>query len=220
MFVNGNLIPFSMKIGDAGEAFFVFETDEDVPEEIVTSPLLEATKPGEANEKPQRTGRFGAKEEGAESPTPTLVDTSQEPDFLDLNATGKEESATQPSTPPPPPSVPQPADAPTASEDATHEAEEPSLLSRTVELGKAAVEAVHEVEKAGEDEIKDHGMKEALKHAERSERAKIANDVDTVKNATSSSLLGIPGSPGDDILDSLDAARAKTPEVTYGHGQS
>lgn len=32
-----------MKIGDAGEAFFVFETDEDVPEELITSPLLQAT---------------------------------------------------------------------------------------------------------------------------------------------------------------------------------
>jgi phosphatidate phosphatase PAH1 len=34
-----------MKIGEAGEAFFVFETDEeDVPEDLLTSPLLEATK--------------------------------------------------------------------------------------------------------------------------------------------------------------------------------
>lgn len=33
-----------MKIGEAGEAFFVLETDEDVPDELLTSPLLEATK--------------------------------------------------------------------------------------------------------------------------------------------------------------------------------
>lgn len=33
-----------MKIGEAGEAFFVLETDEDVPEDLLTSPLLEATK--------------------------------------------------------------------------------------------------------------------------------------------------------------------------------
>ncbi|KAF8622140.1 hypothetical protein AX15_007266 [Amanita polypyramis BW_CC] len=39
--VNGNLIPFNMKIGDAGEAFFVFETDDDVPEDLITSPILQ-----------------------------------------------------------------------------------------------------------------------------------------------------------------------------------
>lgn len=39
--VNGREIPFGMKIGDAGEAFFVFETDDDVPEELITSPILD-----------------------------------------------------------------------------------------------------------------------------------------------------------------------------------
>jgi hypothetical protein len=61
-----------MKIGDAGEAFFVFETDADVPDDLITSPLLQPTQPV--------------------SPDPLpLGDTSdeavgQEPDFLDLNA--------------------------------------------------------------------------------------------------------------------------------------
>jgi phosphatidate phosphatase PAH1 len=32
-------MPFNMKIGLAGEAFFVFETDEDVSEELITSPI-------------------------------------------------------------------------------------------------------------------------------------------------------------------------------------
>lgn len=44
MLVNGEPIPFNMKIGEAGEAFFVFETTEEVPEDLLTSPLLEATK--------------------------------------------------------------------------------------------------------------------------------------------------------------------------------
>lgn len=35
-----------MKVGDAGEAFFVFETDHDVPEEFQTSPLLDAYHSG------------------------------------------------------------------------------------------------------------------------------------------------------------------------------
>ncbi|KAG0332692.1 hypothetical protein BG004_001136 [Podila humilis] len=37
--VNGQVIDFSMKVGDAGEAFFVFETEQEVPEEFATSPL-------------------------------------------------------------------------------------------------------------------------------------------------------------------------------------
>lgn len=54
-----------MKIGEAGEAFFVFETDEDVPEELMTSPLLEPVRPGQDSEPSttggRMTGRFGAK---------------------------------------------------------------------------------------------------------------------------------------------------------------
>jgi phosphatidate phosphatase LPIN len=42
--VNGQPIPFDMKIGEAGEAFFVLETEEEVPEDLLTSPILGATK--------------------------------------------------------------------------------------------------------------------------------------------------------------------------------
>ena len=74
-----------MKIGDAGEAFFVFETDEDIPDNIATSPLLEATRPGQSNAaQVQHTGRFGAKEEASRASSQTQ--DIQEPDFLDLNA--------------------------------------------------------------------------------------------------------------------------------------
>jgi phosphatidate phosphatase LPIN len=40
--VNGEPVPFAMKVGDAGEAFFVFETEHEVPEEFQTSPLISA----------------------------------------------------------------------------------------------------------------------------------------------------------------------------------
>ncbi|GAA5816432.1 hypothetical protein MFLAVUS_009961 [Mucor flavus] len=40
--VNGEKVPYLMKVGEAGEAFFVFETDHQVPEEFQTSPLLQA----------------------------------------------------------------------------------------------------------------------------------------------------------------------------------
>ena len=57
--INGREIPFNMKIGDAGEAFFVFETDQDVHEDLVTSPLLEATR---RNQRPTTTDDIPLKE--------------------------------------------------------------------------------------------------------------------------------------------------------------
>jgi phosphatidate phosphatase LPIN len=33
-----------MKVGETGEAFFVLETEEDVPEELLTSPVVMATE--------------------------------------------------------------------------------------------------------------------------------------------------------------------------------
>ncbi|CAG8684015.1 13404_t:CDS:2, partial [Dentiscutata heterogama] len=64
MTVNGKVVDFPMKIGEAGEAFFVFETDKVVPEEFQTSPLTGPTQP-------------------------TL---SEEPDFLDLGASSSQNS--------------------------------------------------------------------------------------------------------------------------------
>lgn len=55
-----------MKLGDGGEAFFVFETREDVPESLQTSPLVSPAS------------------------SPTLEGAAgQEPDFLDLEEKGK-----------------------------------------------------------------------------------------------------------------------------------
>ncbi|RCH96827.1 hypothetical protein CU098_007307 [Rhizopus stolonifer] len=41
--INGQVVPYVMKVGEAGEAFFVFETEHEVPEEFQTSPIMEAT---------------------------------------------------------------------------------------------------------------------------------------------------------------------------------
>ncbi|KAK7054133.1 nuclear elongation and deformation protein 1 [Favolaschia claudopus] len=97
--VNGHAIPFDMKIGEAGEAFFVFETDDDVPEDLITSPILQPTRPDEGKDIP--TDRFGARqdidkeeEEGKVAAEPATVDSPvEEPEFLDLNA-----SSSPPST--------------------------------------------------------------------------------------------------------------------------
>lgn len=38
-----HVAPFSMKVGETGEAFFVLETEEEVPAELMTSPVVMAT---------------------------------------------------------------------------------------------------------------------------------------------------------------------------------
>lgn len=41
--VNGQLTGFNMKLGDGGEAFFVFATENAVPRELQTSPIVSPT---------------------------------------------------------------------------------------------------------------------------------------------------------------------------------
>ena len=79
-----------MKIGEAGEAFFVFEADGDVPDDLITSPLLEPTEPVSTD--PVSLGDFGRF--GARDYRDSFTEDGigQEPDFLDLNA-----SSTSPS---------------------------------------------------------------------------------------------------------------------------
>jgi hypothetical protein len=77
-------VPFNMKVGEAGEAFFVFETDSDVPDDLITSPLLEPTQPVSPDPPPAGDfGRFGTRNRSDD-----FIDDGlgQEPDFLDLNA--------------------------------------------------------------------------------------------------------------------------------------
>jgi len=62
--INGEKADFAMKLGEGGEAFFVFETDRAVPQELQTSPVLSPTS------SPLVPG----------TPAPF-----QEPDFLDLD---------------------------------------------------------------------------------------------------------------------------------------
>ena len=83
--VNGRPIPFNMKIGEAGEAFFVFETDEDVPADLITSPILEATNPSAPKtatsdaqlEQKQHAGRFGVQTNDTSPGDANLKGTSQ-----------------------------------------------------------------------------------------------------------------------------------------------
>lgn len=58
-----------MKLGDAGEAFFVFETSADIPESLQTSPLVS----------PVASPSSLLQKDSSES-------SLQEPDYLDLGA--------------------------------------------------------------------------------------------------------------------------------------
>lgn len=68
--VNGVTQPYPMKVGEGGEAFFVFETTENIPQSLQTSPLVS----------PASSPKLNAQQPGQ----PTL----QEPDALNLNEGG------------------------------------------------------------------------------------------------------------------------------------
>lgn len=70
--VNNAKQDHSMKLGEGGEAFFVFETSDEIPESLQTSPVISpATSPQSLLEQDV-----------------TSVPTLQEPEFLDLNMDG------------------------------------------------------------------------------------------------------------------------------------
>ncbi|KFY15481.1 hypothetical protein V492_01957 [Pseudogymnoascus sp. VKM F-4246] len=80
--VNNVKQDYAMKLGDGGEAFFVFETSNDIPEGLQTSPLVSpASSPPLA-------------------PEGSVVVGLQEPDFLDLTTEDKGDKSKRP-----PPSV-------------------------------------------------------------------------------------------------------------------
>jgi phosphatidate phosphatase LPIN len=211
-----------MKIGDAGEAFFIFETDEDIPDNIATSPLLEATKPGQSNAAhAQRTGRFGAKEDGQEAPSQS--EDTQEPDFLDLNAdsTSKDTQAIEPPVQASPASNVAPEVSKITQDDGgTQQEEKPGLLARTAAAGKAALGMVYEAETAGKDMLRDHQIKEAVKEVEREKRSHVKDNLLAASNfSLSQPSLPFGKDKGDEVLPDVPD-KANAPEVTYGHGMS
>lgn len=74
--VNGAKQNYAMKLGDGGEAFFVFETYEQIPESLQTSPVVSpAAIPEDLTQ------------------NATTVPLLQEPDFLDINADGQSDQS-------------------------------------------------------------------------------------------------------------------------------
>lgn len=72
--VNGTKQDLPMKLGEGGEAFFVFETEEDIPQALQTSPVLSPTTSPTAS---------------METSTMTL----QEPSYLDIGTNQRPKSA-------------------------------------------------------------------------------------------------------------------------------
>ncbi|GHJ88552.1 hypothetical protein NliqN6_4954 [Naganishia liquefaciens] len=116
--------PFWMKVGEAGEAFFVVETDEEVPEELQTSPVMSATDVSPPVS-PDFSGREGEGPDGKNNLSATQEPFGRgqggisitnspgalqphEPEFLDLNdelpldQTDSQQHASLEATPRPP----------------------------------------------------------------------------------------------------------------------
>ncbi|KIM65800.1 hypothetical protein SCLCIDRAFT_1156570, partial [Scleroderma citrinum Foug A] len=87
-------IPFSIKIGDAGEAFFVFETEEDIPDDLVTSPLLTATSTTPQEAIPPVALNAKSPPIGGPPHTEARSDIFEH-ELLDLNATSQDQTWTQ-----------------------------------------------------------------------------------------------------------------------------
>jgi phosphatidate phosphatase LPIN len=79
--VNGVKQDYAMKLGEGGEAFFVFETTDDIPASLQTSPLVSpASSP--------------------KVPTDDLESSLQEPEHLDLERSGSDALSEGAKTPP------------------------------------------------------------------------------------------------------------------------
>ncbi|KZT24587.1 LNS2-domain-containing protein [Neolentinus lepideus HHB14362 ss-1] len=140
--VNGRQIPYNMKIGDAGEAFFIFETESDVPDDLITSPLLEATRPGEKNGTSVKGGKFGAKEMGeGEGASESGGGDMPEPEPLDLDADSSEKAPARQGT--------------DDTSEAPSESKSPASPSSVFAFPKAVVKAAIETERDHRNKAKD-----------------------------------------------------------------
>jgi phosphatidate phosphatase PAH1 len=91
--VRGQMQDYSMKLGDGGEAFFVFETSDAVPPALQTSPLLSPLSSMDA----QTHARMDAPrtDDAASLSSPRMADALLEPDFLELEQPSRPASRTE-----------------------------------------------------------------------------------------------------------------------------
>ncbi|QID87302.1 phosphatidate phosphatase pah1 [Saccharomyces pastorianus] len=93
VFINEKLSNMPMKLSDSGEAYFVFEMGDqvrDVPEELLVSPVMSATSsPPQSPETSMMEAGTECDGEGEGEDKKQEKKVLEEPDFLDINETGK-----------------------------------------------------------------------------------------------------------------------------------
>ncbi|CAO3598385.1 unnamed protein product [Absidia cylindrospora] len=77
--VNGQVVPYLMKVGEAGESFFVFETDHEVPEEFQTSPIVGAVNENKTDEEPPFLDIGESKSDDKEKQSPSSDNATKDP---------------------------------------------------------------------------------------------------------------------------------------------
>ncbi|CCO28191.1 hypothetical protein BN14_02184 [Rhizoctonia solani AG-1 IB] len=218
VYVNGKPMPFNMKIGEAGEAFFVFETDEDVPEELMTSPILEPVRPGQEARKStagnRAVGKFGAQKARAKDDNALLGDvlvsgdegnkmgatSDQEPEFLDLSNPSvprpRGYSPTPSLSPPMSTSTLETSTLPASTPPTDHGSLPRSFLSKALDATRAAAHITAE---------------------ELEEKKDAAYDLLRYSKGTG----GVEGVDPSDGVDDEEALKlreaAQPPEIRYGH---
>ncbi|KAG9017378.1 hypothetical protein FRB93_007492 [Tulasnella sp. JGI-2019a] len=211
--VNGQPIPYAMKIGEAGEAFFVFETEEDVPQELMTSPILGAQPDPEARRQHESAGRFGAprSDNGSTSDveelSPDALGKMTEPTFLDLDNSGDQPPSPGPSTPPislkdgdlsgPP------ADASNSSASA-----QPGILSRTATATATALSAAPDMASVAKNAVLN------APNVAVDQMKKLHDRVRSLDNLRS--IVQDDTDPGDAALKDFDKNAVQAPDVRYG----
>jgi phosphatidate phosphatase LPIN len=88
--VNGEKTGLPMKLGEGGEAFFVFETDGDVPPDLLTSPVVSpaSSAPGSPDMSPNHTPKVSNDRLSL-----------QEPEFLDITDANRSQSQSRSESP-------------------------------------------------------------------------------------------------------------------------
>lgn len=89
--VNGKSTNIPMKLGDSGEAYFVFETTSDldgIPHDLLSSPIVSATSSPSQSPHSNEMYLDGGNEADKARPFQGEHKVLEEPDFLDINDTG------------------------------------------------------------------------------------------------------------------------------------
>jgi phosphatidate phosphatase LPIN len=206
VFVNGKAIPFSMKIGEAGEAFFVFETDAEVPDDLITSPILEATRVGSTNTSADvQTGKFGSKGAGN-----TPDGSTQEPEYFDLDADEPEDQGRSDDV-----------TTPTKTRGGRLLAESRSNSSGTINMLASVVEAAKPANLVKTGTSLGKSVVQAVIQTERENAERLKDEISAAQNIArnlSSGFRPANGDKGDEALPPVNNEEVRPNPVEYHSG--